>query len=64
MKTTVERNPRSDEGAFLIERGQQHREMRVRGNRELREKIEELNLKLLNQQEDMQKDFEHKVRRG
>lgn len=46
----------------MAERTQQHREMRLKGSAELREKVEELKAKLQNQREMMQKDFENQVR--
>lgn len=49
------------EGAILAERTRQHREMRLKGNAELKEKVEELKVKLQTQRERMQKDFEGQV---
>lgn len=49
------------EGAILAERTRQHREMRLKGNAELKDKVEELKLKLRTERERMQKDFEDQV---
>eukprot|EP00903_Cladosiphon_okamuranus_P022276 g20482.t1 len=46
------------EGAILAERTRQHREMRLKGNAELKDKVEELKVKLRTERERMQKDFE------
>eukprot|EP00752_Nemacystus_decipiens_P006369 g5741.t1 len=48
----------SMEGAILAERTRQHREMRLKGNAELKQKVEELKLKLQGERERMQQDFE------
>ena len=50
------------EGAILAERTRQHREMRLKGNAELKDKVDELKAKLRNERERMQKDFEDQVR--
>lgn len=49
------------EGAILAERTRQHREMRLKGNAELKEKVEELKVKLQTERERMQEDFEGQV---
>lgn len=49
------------EGAILAERTRQHREMRLKGNAELKDKVEELRAKLQTERERMQKDFEGQV---
>lgn len=49
------------EGAILAERTRQHREMRLKGNAELKDKVEELKVKLQTERERMQKDFEGQV---
>lgn len=49
------------EGDILAERTRQHREMRLKGNAELKDKVEELKLKLQNERDRMQKDFEGQV---
>jgi len=46
----------------MAERTRQHREMRLKGNAELKERVEELKLKLQTERERMQKDFEGQVR--
>ena len=49
------------EGAILAERTRQHREMRLKGNAELKERVEELKVRLHTERERMQKDFEGQV---
>lgn len=51
----------STEGAVLAERSRQHREMRLKGNAELKDKVEELKVKLQTERAHMQKDFEGQV---
>ncbi len=51
----------SMEGAIMAERTRQHREMRLKGNAELKERVEELKVKLQTERERMQKDFEGQV---
>ncbi|CAM9865365.1 unnamed protein product [Pylaiella littoralis] len=48
----------SEESAILAERARQHREMRLKGNAELKERVEELKLKLQTERERMREDFE------
>lgn len=45
----------------MAERTRQHREMRLKGNAELKERVEELKVKLQTERERMQKDFEGQV---
>lgn len=52
----------SEESAILAERARQHREMRLKGNAELKERVEELKLKLQTERERMREDFEGQVR--
>lgn len=51
----------SSDGAFLVERARQHRDMRVKGTAELRQKVLDLKVKLQEDRERMQKEFEEKV---
>lgn len=51
----------SSEGAFLVERARQHRDMRVKGTVELRQKVLDLKAKLQEDRERMQKEFEEQV---
>lgn len=52
----------SADEAVLAERARQHREMRLKGNKDLKDKVEELKVKLQNERERMQKEFESQVR--
>ena len=45
----------------MAERTRQHREMRLKGNAELKERVEELKSKLRTERDRMQKDFEGQV---
>lgn len=54
--------PYSAEGAFLAERARQHREMRLKSSAELRQKVSDLKIKLQEDRERMQKEFEEQVR--
>lgn len=45
----------------MAERMRQHRDMRLKGSAELRAKVGELKLKLADERERMQKDFEEQV---
>lgn len=51
----------SSDGAFLVERARQHRDMRVKGTAELRQKVLDLKVKLQEDRERMQKEFEEKL---
>lgn len=54
----------SEESAILAERTRQHREMRLKGNAELMDRVEELKLRLQTERERMQKDFEGQVHKN
>ncbi|CAN0138574.1 unnamed protein product [Ectocarpus sp. 12 AP-2014] len=51
----------SADEAVLAERTRQHREMRLKGNKDLKDRVEELKLKLQNERERMQKEFESQL---
>ncbi|CAM9638804.1 unnamed protein product, partial [Ectocarpus fasciculatus] len=51
----------SADEAVLAERAREHREMRLKGNKDLKGRVEELKLKLQNERERMQKEFESQL---
>lgn len=52
----------SAESALLVERARQHREMRLRSNAELRERVSKLKARLEDERERLQKDYDQKVK--
>lgn len=53
----------SIDGDLMAEKMRQHRDMRLKGSAELRAKVGELKLRLADERERMQKDFEEQVGR-